>query len=295
MFKRILWGLFWILLILEYVNAQTLDPFSIEYEVLQNRVLVHINFEVELVEETEINYLIESDAERISVIVNGIEFNDHVIRNKNIIMGLDKGRSSVEIVYTTSFPLERADNYVFVTEVRQIYDLQNVSIQVNLPKGTELERPVEDGSVFPSPDNLETDGISISIIWKKDFLDKGDSFPMFIVYKEEKNYLIFGILIGSIVMAIAGLIIRKKFFKRTQIQIIKTAKQKPDLYLKDEEKQIIEVLRTKGGECEQGTLRVITDLSKATLSRRLLELEERNILKRVKKGKKNTVILKESL
>jgi len=65
MFKRILWGLFWILLILEYVNAQTLDPFSIEYEVLQNRVLVHINFEVELVEETEINYLIENDAEKL--------------------------------------------------------------------------------------------------------------------------------------------------------------------------------------------------------------------------------------
>lgn len=62
--------------------------------------------------------------------------------------------------------------------------------------------------------------------------------------------------------------------------------------LKDDEQQVIRVLMLKEGSCEQGTLRIATDFSKAKLSRILSELEERNIVSKEKRGKKNLIFLK---
>jgi len=63
-------------------------------------------------------------------------------------------------------------------------------------------------------------------------------------------------------------------------------------YLKDEERQIVNVLRQREGSCEQGTLRVVTGMPKSTLSRILKELEDRNIIYKEKRGKKNIVFLR---
>ena len=64
-------------------------------------------------------------------------------------------------------------------------------------------------------------------------------------------------------------------------------------YLKDEERQIVNVLRQREGSCEQGTLRVVTGMPKSTLSRILKELEDRNIIHKEKRGKKNIVFLRQ--
>ncbi|MFO8015836.1 MAG: hypothetical protein R6U32_01895 [Candidatus Woesearchaeota archaeon] len=63
-------------------------------------------------------------------------------------------------------------------------------------------------------------------------------------------------------------------------------------YLKEDEKKVVSILRKKGGICSQSTLRIAGDFSKASLSRLLTELEERNVVKKEKRGKKNLVILK---
>ena len=63
-------------------------------------------------------------------------------------------------------------------------------------------------------------------------------------------------------------------------------------HLKEDEEQVITILKNKQGSCEQGTLRVITGFSKAALSRLLSELEARKIIHKEKRGKKNLVFLK---
>ncbi len=65
-----------------------------------------------------------------------------------------------------------------------------------------------------------------------------------------------------------------------------------DKYLKEDERNVVSILRQRGGVCSQSTLRIAGDFSKATLSRLLKELEERNIIRKEKRGKKNLVILK---
>ncbi|MBI5880751.1 hypothetical protein HZB90_01325 [archaeon] len=63
-------------------------------------------------------------------------------------------------------------------------------------------------------------------------------------------------------------------------------------YLKEDEKIVINVLKMKGNSCSQATLRVVTDFSKARLSRLLSELESRGIVTKVQDGRKNMVTLK---
>jgi uncharacterized membrane protein len=91
-----------------------------------------------------------------------------------------------------------------------------------------------------------------------------------------------------------------KFIKKQQkkgpveIKVVKHEKE-PELFehLKEDEKQIVRVLKQKEGSCEQGTLRIVTGFSKAHLSRLLSELEARKIVHKEKRGKKNLVFLKE--
>ncbi|MCX8147335.1 MAG: hypothetical protein N3D84_02615 [Candidatus Woesearchaeota archaeon] len=65
-----------------------------------------------------------------------------------------------------------------------------------------------------------------------------------------------------------------------------------DKFLKEDERRIINILRQRDGVCSQATLRVVGNFSKASLSRLLKELEDRNIIKKEQRGKKNLVILK---
>ncbi len=65
-----------------------------------------------------------------------------------------------------------------------------------------------------------------------------------------------------------------------------------DRYLKEDERIIINVLRMKHNSCTQATLRVVTDFSKARLSRLLSELEERGVIYKEQSGRKNLITLK---
>jgi len=65
-----------------------------------------------------------------------------------------------------------------------------------------------------------------------------------------------------------------------------------DRYLKEDERVIINVLRMKHNSCSQATLRVVTDFSKARLSRLLTELEARGVVYKQQKGRKNIITLK---
>lgn len=63
-------------------------------------------------------------------------------------------------------------------------------------------------------------------------------------------------------------------------------------HLKEDERIVWNVLKLKNNSCSQGTLRVVTDFSKAKLSRTLTEMELRGIVYKQRIGRKNIVTLK---
>ncbi len=90
--------------------------------------------------------------------------------------------------------------------------------------------------------------------------------------------------------------------KRARKKAAKKEKEEPipeyvpvmevDRHLKEDEKQIVNILKERDGKAEQGTLRVVSGMPKSSLSRVLKELEERSIIYKEKRGKKNLVFLR---
>lgn len=128
---------------------------------------------------------------------------------------------------------------------------------------------------------------------------------------EEINKLVFPTIIITailIIIAAIGVILiflekNQLVVKKTQDQIVKTIrgakkKQIRDEKFKtlletldDEEKKVLEAVKEQDG-ITQATLRIRTDLSKTKLSFILKELEKRNIIKKVAKGRTNKIFLK---
>jgi len=110
----------------------------------------------------------------------------------------------------------------------------------------------------------------------------------------------FAIGIFSFILALGFYLL---FFNKTDEKIMKRledeknkkiANEKFEWILKaldDHEKKVLKAVREQGG-ITQNTLRLRTNMSKAKLSYVLQELEKRNLVKRVKKGKTLEVWLK---
>ncbi len=200
------------------------------------------------------------------------------------------------------------------------YDSKIYMIKVFLSDDMKLLSNPKTGireSIFPSPSQITSDGISIIIIWEYKDIKKNDGKAFFIKtasIEDSRNVMIYVSIIFFILLATIGYLIFYSYSKKNKNEIKddKIAKEKKITtekkqnkasneqknhnfileHLKEDEKQVIEILKTKNGECEQGTIRFLGNFSKATLSRILMELEARKIIYKEQKGKKNIIRLK---
>lgn len=84
------------------------------------------------------------------------------------------------------------------------------------------------------------------------------------------------------------------FDEKAEIQIRKENPEgnaRIEEYLKEDERIIVNILKMRNGCCTQATLQVITNFSKAYLSRTLAELAERGIVFKERRGRKNMITL----
>ena len=130
-------------------------------------------------------------------------------------------------------------------------------------------------------------------------LHEGDTCPY-----EELNQLTVPIVIGYIFLSailVLGIyfIYSSKNLEGEKKDIEKEKKQKEkdekfDLILStldEDEKKVMKLVREQDG-IQQSTLRIRVDFSKAKLSAILTDLEKRNLIKKVEKGKTNQIFLK---
>lgn len=220
--------------------------------------------------------------------------------------------NTIRINYVTQ---EYLDESNFLLDFRASYDMDNLDISLILPENAVLKTKVQDGtssSIFPNADLIATDGKSIMLKWSFEDISKGNNINFFVRYKEPKTYEVLYILILILFLVLLLYYFRVSKKSKPQYRVIQVdeaaAEQKPqtnekpeakeeskssfELHLKEAEQQVINVLKLKEGKCEQGTLRIATGFSKATLSRILKELEDRKVVLKEKRGKKNLVFLR---
>ena len=116
-----------------------------------------------------------------------------------------------------------------------------------------------------------------------------DEISIFAQIVPKQGFFGWIITLALLCIVIVGLFI---YILKKKPRIVVKRENTIEKHLKEDEEQIVNILKRKEGSCEQGTLRVVTGFSKATLSRLLSELEARKIVYKEKRGKKNIVFLK---
>lgn len=287
------------------------DLQSSEYEISDESVLVSHKIAVANFS-SEIIFLIPKDALAVSLDSGSAKLAYDILQEKTAKKVVVKPNDEIEefgLSYTTKSLLEKPRSTFFVAETRAALD-SDLSIKVILPEKAALAEPIinNQGSIYPKPSKVESDGKRIMFYWEQKNMNEGSSFPILIEYSESSSELSgLWILALFILISLAAVffVFKRKGIKKSEKSEIQEQKaEKPEiekklpdmeLHLKEDEKAVVNVLKLKGGSTTQSTLRIATGLSKATLSRILMELEQRNIILKEKKGNKNLVILKSSV
>ena len=282
---KILVYLIMLFLILQLATAVTYEH---EFNIKNNNVDILINIDFDYATNFNFNLNLPDDFNNVKVLLDNDEKIFLINNNIAVINGTAK---NLKISYFSSEYLESAKKNYFTAEVTSLLDGE-LQIKVILPEGAVLDKPfknnLEEASIYPEPDKIETNGKNLIITWNYD-TNKNEDFPLFITYNEKKfNYIY---LIISLIIIVFALFL----FRRKKIIKIKTVKvDDVEKHLKEEEKIIIDILKQKQGSCTQATLVTLTNMSKASLSRILNELQARNIILKEKKGNKNLITLKRS-
>jgi len=292
-------------LLASFVSARPYDSYTADFTIVERNVVVNIVLDF-LNEETGVFYFsLPEDARTIDLYIDNSAA-EPVIEEGRLKIEL-RSSKRVRISYVTGDFLDKNN---FLVNLKAPDDINNLTLQVSLPEKAVLrkqiiEGDITSGSIHPNPELALTDGRSMIFIWKRNDLSKDDELSVFVQYKPggPSIWPIFWVLLIAAMLAYLGYNYMKEWrykglIKRPkkEAKVPQPRKPKKELgilkHLKEEEQQIIRVLQQKEGKCEQGTLRIITDFSKAHLSRLLMELEARKIIHKEKKGKKNIVYLK---
>jgi len=171
------------------------------------------------------------------------------------------------------------DKFV-ITEIADFF-----SLRVYLPEGYILPTNLSLSMAPFSPGwgTSGSDGRHIFVEWKKK-PRLGDTYYVEVYFekaKENPTHKYYSLLA---IIGIFALLSFFFFYSRSGNKVIG--------YLNENERRVIDVIRRHGGKVSQKKICIETDFSKAQVSRILKDMEERGLIRRIKKGRSCDVILK---
>jgi len=292
-----MWGKFFLnvvlfVLVSSFCCAFSVSDYNISFDIINNRVVVDsvVVFDGKVSGFFALDLPFDYAGLSVYVDDKSVESGDDVFLKNN---------SKVRYNYVTGDFIDKSN---FLMSFMLDFDVDDFVVKLTLPEGAMLKKQLSSGdmssgSIFPKPSVATTDGKSLIFYWKDENVKVGDEFSFFVQIEQRRNlwWLTFVVVVVGVFLF---LIFRKKHRPKIVVgkPLTKVVVHKHDMvekHLKEDEEIIVNVLRLKEGSCEQGTLMVATGFSKATLSRLLKELEDRKVVIKEKRGKKNLVFLKD--
>lgn len=270
---------------------------KIDVYIAYNKVLVESKIVFSEPKTGNISVEIPFDARRIHSFMDNKEY-PAVLDGNELILLMNNSKQA-QFTYITEDLLE---GNAFIANFVAPMDTELLRIELSLPEKATLDRPIQKGvvqgsSAYPAPKMLETDGRVIKVIWDFEEIKKGDDIPLYVRYKKPITYRIpLMLIIAAAILMIASLAYlafrRRHITQPKESRPARITDKGIESHLKEDEQQVINVLKLKEGSCEQGTLRIATGFSKSKLSTLLSELEQRKVIHKEKRGKKNLVFIK---
>ncbi|RLG12231.1 hypothetical protein DRN73_03130 [Candidatus Pacearchaeota archaeon] len=279
--KKIIF-LFFILFLIESISAA-----SINYQIFENKVLVQEdfgevrNFELKLPYDTDV---FETDSDYIL-----LPQEEYKLLKVNFSKNLN-------FSYITSSMIEKSKNKYFFIMKNNFNEKQD--IKLFLPEAGALMK--DKSLIFPKTENISTDGRRIILEWKN-FNDE-EIVVAYEIIKNSENFwfYILIILIGIFAILYTFQLIKskkklekwKEKIKKQKKKIKEKTKKELTKNLFKEEKEIIEYLMEKKGN-ESWTKEIVRDLgiSKVRLSRKLRNLEQKELIEKIPFGNENKIKL----
>lgn len=211
------------------------------------------------------------------------------------------GTDMMTIEFTTKEYIRKIDN---VMDFQLFYKAENkvnsFNLYVQFPTSYSIGKLNNTSSlltrlIYPEA-IVETNEKALQLNWKRINLEKGDSISFFakaskpmenMSKKYSQNHIILVFMLG-IIVSLFVLMLKSQFM---------TKQDKPTIFsvFNDEEKRVLSTLLEHDGVMMQNSLAKKSDFSKSKLSRILLDLEERNVVLKIKKGNMNKISLREDL
>ncbi len=295
--KLLLFGL--ILLLAANATAFEVNNYDASFNIVKEKVVVNIDLDFDKTTDV-FKFELPKDNTALSVYLDDKQISP-LLENNILKIQLNEN-SKISFNYVTEELIEKTN---FLMNMKLNFDVDNLKIKVILPEGASLKKPIKQGdltsgSIFPKPTKATTDGRSLVFYWNKLNLKQDAEISIFTQIDSKKGnlgWILALVFAGIIVIGLLVYIVKKKPIIKNKViikkeEVIIEKEYNMEKHLKEDEEQIITILKNKEGSCEQGTLRVITGFSKASLSRLLSELEARNVIHKEKRGKKNLVFLK---
>jgi|GEM_PF-1108564 len=275
----------------ENTSAQSIIESSYIFRIEKNKVLVSGTFIMNESRMVDVIVDLPNDASDAELIIDNVSrkiiYTDETekkLRIRNIAQEIELSYSTRNLIKSSAF---------FVT-IKPFYQTEQMKVEAILPEGYTLETPIkqeniETGSIYPMPNEIGSDGQSLVFKWYLKNMSENDTFSILIILK--RKFPTIAVIIALSVV-IAGLSVYFYFHFKKKPQVIIKKVEDIEEHLKEDEEQIVNIIKQRGGSCEQGTLRVIMGLPKSSLSRLIKELEDRKVIIKHKKGKKNIILLK---
>ncbi|MBI2129153.1 hypothetical protein HYU07_02845 [Candidatus Woesearchaeota archaeon] len=285
------------------VMAETLEAYNIDLQVkdINSRyyILSAIEYNFNSSSNKNLTVVLPPDAWGVSLAIDDITLIPDVSNNKTTIPIKTSTKKVKLSFYTREMLNYNSPMAVFFTEFIAPFDSKLFKAALTLPPHSILMDPVEEANAKPT--RIESNGQSSMLVWENFNASKNSKMTGMAVFNigersgifsDKKMNIVLSVLVAIIMAQITFLIVYKKTrMKKLERKLSK--KFSIDEHLKEDESQIINILRMKEGRTTQGTLRVITGMPKASLSKLLSELEARKVVHKEKSGKKNIVSLRE--
>lgn len=190
------------------------------------------------------------------------------------------------------------------TSPKQFFVAQNGSYSFNVPNGfyTIKARLLQKKTIVASAEEnitISQDGSYVVDLILFPDVEEGvddagiDISSQFTDSRNGKNYVLIALISILILLFAAGLVYYFKIHRKQKKEIITENREiKKEEYAESDLGQIIKIIKNEGGRATQKEIRKQIPLSEAKVSLMIAELEHKEIVEKIKKGRGNIIILK---
>ncbi len=180
----------------------------------------------------------------------------------------------------------------FIYYVRPSVAFYNFTFQLVLPPHASLSQETI-APIFPETQSNYTDGHSIAFIWDVDELQPGQESVFIAKYEvplsvvTETSFPLIHLIALAVSSFFFGVLVVK--YGPHALNRIRNIGSVKVVGITDDEEEMLDIIRGKGGSCPQKDLYMVSGMSQAKVSLVLSNLEERGLVKRFREGRENIV------